>query len=103
MLRNAYCNIHTLGYALLGVEIRHGAIDVEKNRLNNLFCFTGIPHNPEGYVKNEAMVTIKKNGCRILAPGGYSREQLLVCEQTDIFRGRTRAGGAGEAHLGASS
>jgi hypothetical protein len=87
-------------YAPLWVKIRHGTINVQKNRLNNLFRFTRVSHNPEGDIENQAVVTVKENRDGVLTAGSNAGKQLLVREQTEVLRRLKRPSGAGKAHVG---
>ena len=86
-------------YALAGVEIRHGTVDVQKNRLDYFFGLTGITDNSECHIKYQPMITIEENREGILAAFRNLLNELLVRELRKIFRGQQRPECFGDVHL----
>jgi len=73
-------------HALARIEIRHGAIDVEKNRLNYFLGLAGIPNDAERHIEYKPVIPIEENGKGVVTAGRHMLNKLLIRELAEILR-----------------
>jgi hypothetical protein len=67
-----------LSIAFAGVELCHRAINIQENRLGNVFGLTGIPNNFQSNAKDQLLVSLEENGERVALSRPEAGHQPLV-------------------------
>src|SRR6266850_3091375 len=72
-------------YALARVKIRHSPINVQKNRLNNLFGFAWIADDSERHVENKMLIAVKESRDGVLAADCHVLHKLFIGQLEEVF------------------